>query len=118
MDILKLLFIIIIWIVIGGSLTYFQLFTLTIDHLKKIIYLNQKEETFQFFFILYILLSPFILLFSIPSLMIVMITKKIGNKDTLKNDIQETVQNILKVKKNKEHKMKKENVKDKEVDKE
>ena len=50
--------------------------------------------------------------------MIVMITKKIGNKDTLKNDIQETVQNILKVKKNKEHKMKKENVKDKEVDKE
>ena len=61
--------------------------------------MNQKEDSFPFFFLLYVLLAPFILIFSIIVEFVLFVVNKSYGKEYFKNTITETFYGIAKKRK-------------------
>ena len=65
MIVFKILFFLFVLLIVGTCILYLQLYFLDEKHFKQLVRMNQKEDIFSFFFLLYILLAPFIFIFSI-----------------------------------------------------
>lgn len=99
MIVFKILFSLFVLLIVGTCILYLQLYFLDEKHFKQLVRMNQKEDIFQFFFLLYILLAPFILIFSIIVELILFVVNKSCGKEYFKNTITETFYGIAKKRK-------------------